>query len=549
MQHKAIFAALGIALAACGGNSPQATDDASQPPNDKQAPPWDEQYYNFVPADGDIIVQGPCGSRFTFRPVQTHTIDNWLAAETVLLGQGDVPANQTQRALLEGIRSSSVIGAFTSDDDPTKREYFIGKYEITQDQYQAVLGGICPEPSPEGSIPVSEVSYFDTQRFAVALNEWIYNSAEAKETLPQADQIPALVRLPTEAEWEFAARGGQAVSSEERLAAIYPMDDTENRYEWYAGDDSCAGNISPVGYLNPNPLGIHDMLGNVREIVQDPFQLTAGRRYQGQTGAMLAKGGACDTPIEEIRSAARREYLLYDYETGSLNRPAYVGFRLALGAPAIPSNKRLQSYQQAYSELRLPRSARLEDGSDPAMELRELADGMTDIETIDTLERIASAIDAEMVDRNTFETESAKALVATSSTLIRNYRFAAKDADSAGRVFNNDLLPQADRAAFEQRFRSASTTRDISRDFYTQLLVRAAEFDPFLFQSAARFTARESEDRVFDSVTGLTAAQMMCLFATQVENYRTRRPSNFQPYFDELRAATPRSAPSCPIID
>ena len=549
MQLSRTVILISLLVAACGGpqSDPSSDNGGGSVANaSREADPWYEEFYNYMPADDDLVIEGPCGSSFVFRQVTTYTVEDWLASETVFLGQANESAGSSEYALLEGIRREAIVGPFTEDDNPAERHYYIGKYEVTQDQYDAVLGDTCPKPTPEGSLPVSGLSFFDTQRFMVGLNEWIYANPDATATLPHADSIPAVVRLPSEAEWEFAARGGQAVTVEDRLAPIYPMDDTENRYEWYNGDDSCRDSLRPVGYLLPNPLGIHDMLGNVREIVQDPFELTAGWSNQGQTGAMMTKGGACDTSLEDLRSSARREYILYSYEEASLNRPAMVGFRLALGAPAVTSNRRLESYNSAYSSLRAPRSSQFGGGADPATDLRGLAEETQDVGLKEELSRIAAVIDAEIVERNTFELENAKAIIATTASLIRNYRFANRDADSAEQAMNTPNLPASNRATIQRRFESASIARDTSRDFYVQSLVRAADFSPELFRQAALRVSEEYKQTVASEPGNLTVSEMMCLFATQVEHYRQYRPGDFEMYFDEIVTTSTGNSPGCP---
>ena len=121
------------------------------------------------------------------------------------------------------------------------RSFEIGKYQVTQADYEAVMGA---NPSfHEGpNLPVEGVSWHDAQRFCEALN--------AKRDGHQ-------YCLPTEAEWEYAARAGDASPRYGPLVEV----------AWF--HDNSDGKTHPVGEKKPNAFGLYDTLGNVWEWVQD----------------------------------------------------------------------------------------------------------------------------------------------------------------------------------------------------------------------------------------------------------------------------------------
>ena len=136
-----------------------------------------------------------------------------------------------------------------SDEKPVHRvtlsSYSIGKYEVTQDLWEAVMDS---NPSRFKGLrrPVEQVSWKDCKNFIRKLNKL----------------TGASFRLPTEAEWEFAARGGNSSRGYK-----YSGSDTLDNVAWY--DDNSGGETHDVGTKSPNELGLYDMSGNVYEWCND----------------------------------------------------------------------------------------------------------------------------------------------------------------------------------------------------------------------------------------------------------------------------------------
>jgi len=524
--------ALGILASACGGSAGNSAE-ANGP-----GPEWDAAFWNPKPADGDITIDGPCGARFVFRRVETPTDANWLADVPVTLGQGSGSDESALQAIMEQVRHGSLVGGFSQDDDPSKRFYYLSKYEITADQFDAVMKAGCPTPSQERTIPVEMVSSFDANTFARKLSEFGFTNADARKKLPTSSGEPAYVRLPTEAEWEFAARGGASVSVEDRLAATYPMDADTTQFEWFASDDSCRGSLQPVGFLRPNPLGIHDMLGNVSEIVAEPFRVNRGGSLHGQAGGVTARGGSCATPLAELRSSSRTEFPDYDTSTGKPNAPAMTGFRLALGTPVAPTNQRLELLEKGWDNLRELRSG--ED--DPSADLRKIAAGLSDPRLAQAITQAASQFDNEMTQRAQIEASTARNTVANGAMLIRNYRLVMNDISARERALvelrkTNPEIAKAQEIALE----AAKGVAAMTRDLYTQIVVGAADNYPVrVLEDAVGQVSKDLRTRYAQAEVAIPMADMACMFASQAKDFRDQRPSKFDDYLARVATATPQ---------
>ena len=199
-------------------------------------------------------------------------------------------------------------GAYSSENlthTVTLSSYRIGKHEVTQALWVEVMGRN-PSKNKQGeTYPVENVSWNDCQKFIEKLNE----------------RTGQNFRLPTEAEWEYAARGGN-----KSKGYMYAGSDRIDEAGWYIGN--CNRHTHPVGRKKPNELGLYDMSGNVWEWCQDwfgPYTGTAQTNPAGPaSGRYRVLRGGCLWHSDRACRVSRRGY------GGPSRREDYCGLRLAL---------------------------------------------------------------------------------------------------------------------------------------------------------------------------------------------------------------------------
>ena len=200
--------------------------------------------------------------------------------------------------------------------------YYLGVYEVTQAQYEKVMG---KNPSyfqgavvgnENADLPVEMVSWDDAVEFCKKLSE-----------LPDEKKAGRVYRLPTEAEWEYACRAGSKTA--------YSFDDEEGllpEYGWFNRNSS--RRTHTVGLLEPNAWGLYDMHGNVWEWCSDRQGKYPKGAVSDPTGPKVGsfrvlRGGSWFLGAANCRSANRirndPSYRLY-----------YYGFRVALSSSGIP---------------------------------------------------------------------------------------------------------------------------------------------------------------------------------------------------------------------
>ncbi|MCK3654938.1 sulfatase [Pasteurellaceae bacterium Macca] len=301
---------------------------------------WEEKFYNPKVLPDSVILPMPCDGAMAFRVIKTGT-KHPLEDQSILLGSDSSEAD----AFAEHATPNYIAGSF---EQKGERYFLLAQYEVSELQYKAVMGETCPTTSMKLRLPQTNISWFDAVQFANKYSEWLMKNHADK--LPKEDGKMGFLRLPTNAEGEFAARGGVAVSSSQFREKTFPMADGIGKYVWFAGPSSANGKLQITGLKAPNPLGLFDVLGNANEMVFDSFKMNKLDRYHGQAGGMTIRGGSYISAENQISSSFRAEAPYYN-DDGQAYKAKDLGFRVALVAPITTSSERSKLLDKEWHAL------------------------------------------------------------------------------------------------------------------------------------------------------------------------------------------------------